>query len=505
MQIPYLHDFFLTGICNLANKIKYMKRPLRIAAPSIMIIQAILYDHQKVKIYHKKAIKYTFFSFLIGMLMLLSGNYSFAQSKVIPVTRSELTGIPLPAGSKQDHRLLSTAAAKATLELQTQEIGITLGEVIEVFSLAPSAGEIEKQVKDQASQLGWSISPLPNTSHYYYFKKDNLLFLGYLQSFRKETVLYLCPIANTTTESLPTNSNPTQQNQLPPANAQTTTPSIAAVRNQSTFNFVTTNFDDGWVATARNDWVEVTKAGIKVLIHFHTKETSAYISDYREEDRLAWNTFIVPRYGLVPYTEGPSTIGFERPHFLFVQAREPESGQMRFVVLFKMGQSNWMEFIAPDQNSFSQVFGINIHQVDYYATTTFDPLRKMDGYNKFAVAPADLTGRWSSSFGGFTNYVNVYTGATSTDTHSSAEWFAFREDGTYDWQLSTASGLVGNIKFDGAKSSGKFTMPNPWQINFSKIENKERLYNAYFSCGKGARILWLQDTGYGGYKGFGKE
>jgi hypothetical protein len=36
------------------------------------------------------------------------------------------------------------------------------------------------------------------------------------------------------------------------------------------------------------------------------------------------------------------------------------------------------------------------------------------------------------------------------------------------------------------------------------LSGKPRLYNAYFSCIKGARLLWLQDTGYGGYTSFGK-
>ena len=36
----------------------------------------------------------------------------------------------------------------------------------------------------------------------------------------------------------------------------------------SDFAFTTTNFDDGWTSTAKEDWVEVTKANIKVLIHY---------------------------------------------------------------------------------------------------------------------------------------------------------------------------------------------------------------------------------------------
>ncbi|MCE2934534.1 MAG: hypothetical protein ACK5WO_04245 [Cyclobacteriaceae bacterium] len=440
---------------------------------------------------------------VFAFFWLLAAGTSSAQSKLVLAGSSNVMGISLPTGSKRDSRLLSTAAAQTLLDMEAEDNNLKLSNDTEVLSLPPGAAS-EKWIWDEIAKNNWTVLALPTPSNYL-LQRGQQRVLIYLKSASKETTFYLC--------SVQTAENPSPPSQVvePPVN----TPDQAAINptskgnsalTNSRFAFHTTNFDDGWVATAKDDWVEVTKSGIKILIHFHTKETSAYISDYREEDRLAWNTFIVPRYGSVSYTEGPSSIGFERPHLLLAQVREPESGLNKFVVLFKMGQSNWMEFIAPDQDTFIQAFGVNINQVDYYATTTFDPLRKMNGYNKFAVAPADLTGRWSSSFGGFTNYINVYTGATSTNTHSSAEWFAFREDGTYDWQLSTASGFVGNIKFDGAKSGGRFTMPNNWQINFSEIEKKPRLYNAYFTCErKGARILWLQDTSYGGFTGFGKE
>jgi len=90
-------------------------------------------------------------------------------------------------------------------------------------------------------------------------------------------------------------------------------------------------------------------------------------------------------------------------------------------------------------------------------------------------------------------------------THSSEQTFEFFSNGTYTWSINVASGFVGNIKFSNAKSSGTFTNPNNWQIHFSNLEGKPRLYNAYFSCVKGARILWLQDTGYGGYTSYGKK
>jgi hypothetical protein len=65
--------------------------------------------------------------------------------------------------------------------------------------------------------------------------------------------------------------------------------------------------------------------------------------------------------------------------------------------------------------------------------------------------------------------------------------------------------MVGNLKFIGTKSNGRFTVANNWQVKFSDMEGKPKTYDAYFSCIKGARILWLSDTGYPGYTAYGKS
>ena len=44
------------------------------------------------------------------------------------------------------------------------------------------------------------------------------------------------------------------------------------------FAFTTTNFDDGWTSTVQEDWVQVVKGNIKVLIHYPNKKADAYNS-----------------------------------------------------------------------------------------------------------------------------------------------------------------------------------------------------------------------------------
>ena len=39
------------------------------------------------------------------------------------------------------------------------------------------------------------------------------------------------------------------------------------------------NFDDGWNSTAKEDWVEVIKGNLKVVLHYPNKAAEEYNSD----------------------------------------------------------------------------------------------------------------------------------------------------------------------------------------------------------------------------------
>ncbi len=49
--------------------------------------------------------------------MLLAVWQAISQNKVVAVSKSELTGIEMPAGSRKDNRLLVTVAAKTLLQI----------------------------------------------------------------------------------------------------------------------------------------------------------------------------------------------------------------------------------------------------------------------------------------------------------------------------------------------------------------------------------------------------
>ncbi len=461
----------------------------------------------------KHLIGFAFFIFLADI--------GFTQSKVTPATRSELSGIELPAGSKQDKRILATAAAKTLLDMIAQDNQIILEDVVEVYTLIGTIGSgTVDQTKLAAQQAGWQLTALTGEIKYWLLTKNTITLLMYLESNKRDTQLYLSAVKSKVTDTTFSQNTITQNETIdPPINSvPVNTPQKEIVEQKiitsstpvfsSGFAFTSTNFDDGWVSTVREDWAEVTKSNVKVLIHYPNPTTNQYISDPEEEKRVAWNTLVAPRYSnLQNYFIAKSGLSYIQGSFVSGTLTDNETGHTVYVALFKRARSPWIEFIAPTIAAFGQVTGFDITTLNSpVENEAWDPLQKLEGYNKFAVAASDLTGTWTNNFSGFTQYVNAYTGADAgMNTHSSAQTFQFINNGTYNWSISVASGFVGSIKFSGAKSSGKFTNPNNWQIHFSDLEGKPRLYNAYFSCIKGARILWLQDTGYGDYSSYGKK
>ena len=253
------------------------------------------------------------------------------------------------------------------------------------------------------------------------------------------------------------------------------------------FAFSTTNFDDGWTSTVQEDWVQVIKGNIKVLIHYPNKNADAYNSVLMDGLKNAWNMLVAPKYSSASNFEFKPITSWQSIEFAEADAVEKTTGKSVHVVLFKMNYSNgsgkYLEFITPDKKTFEREFG-PYHETSY----GWEKVEAMANYNKFAVAATDLTGKWTNDFSGILQYVNAYTGADAgTNSHASTETFEFGPSNTYTWDLGVASGMVGNIKFQSVKSNGKFTLPNNWQVTFTDIEGKPRTYNAFFSCVKGLR------------------
>lgn len=283
-------------------------------------------------------------------------------------------------------------------------------------------------------------------------------------------------------------------------------PSVAV---KSSFKFNTSNFDDGWTSTEQEDWVEVTKGQIKVLIHY-PKEGTIFPADPDVLTNAAWNILVAPRYSdLKNYrTAYIQTSG--RPYLGMGYASDKVSGKRVFVLLYRQGDTGWIEFVAPDKNTFIQQFRFDPEAIQWNSDTDLmKPLAQMVTYNKFAIAPSDFTGTWTSDFTGVQQLYNVYTGSyAGMNINQSKEEFVFGAGNSYRWELLVVSGMVGNTRYANVKSAGTFSVLNNWQIRFSKIESGPKTYNAHWSCIKGARILNLLNAnapGSGIYTRFGRK
>ena len=290
------------------------------------------------------------------------------------------------------------------------------------------------------------------------------------------------------------------------ATSETKKPPASSPAIKSSFTFNTTNFDDGWISTEQGDWVQVLKGSIRVLIHYPNKNADGYNPVVLDGLKIAWNILVAPKYSTVSNLEFKPINGWQAVEFAEADAVEKVTGESVHIVLFKKNSSNsrgnYMEFITPDKNTYQQEFGAYRQE-----SSGWEKVEAMATYNKFAVGAGDLKGKWTSNFTGMTQYVNAYTGADAGATsHASNESFEFIADNSYNWNIGVATGMVGNSKFQSAKSSGTLSLPNNWQIYFSDLEGKPKTFNAYFSCVKGTRILWLEDSAYPiGYTAYGKK
>ncbi|MGZ5220133.1 MAG: hypothetical protein ACXWC7_08645 [Chitinophagaceae bacterium] len=275
---------------------------------------------------------------------------------------------------------------------------------------------------------------------------------------------------------------------------QTTTQTNPSVTS-SGFAFATTNFDDGWTSTVQEDWVQVTLGSMKVLLHY-PKEGTIFPADPEPMTNAAWNILVAPRYSNLKNYKTAYIVTYDRPYLGMGYATENATGKNVFIVFYHQGHGGWLEFIAPDKNSFIRQYKFDPEAIQWNSDgDLMMPLANMTGYNRFAVAESDLKGKWTSDFTGIQQLYNVYTGQyAGMNINQSSEEFNFNTGNSYSWKLLAVNGVVGNVKAVEVKSSGQFTVPNNWQVYFSKIESGPRTFHAFWSCIKGARVLNLLDA-----------
>lgn len=247
------------------------------------------------------------------------------------------------------------------------------------------------------------------------------------------------------------------------------------------YAFATTNFDDGWNAVIKSDWVEVTKGDTTVLLHYGITMTDEMRQDLSNS---YWNKIAANKYNIRNlYPTNYSVLKDFPYYFVQADATEKATGKSVFVsfqVIPKNGTAYCYEIVTPSKSSFSQQF------------PTMDKIENLSRYNRFAIGKSDLIGTWQAGAGAFTQYYFVSSGnyAGMNITVSNLKYL-FVNASSYRTEVKA----VTNNVYASEKEIGRYTVGN-WDVSTTDQKGKLSNFSAWFEATKGGRILHLLNKKY---------
>lgn len=134
----------------------------------------------------------TVFSVFIAFISLFP---SFGQRGLSETERSEITGITFQGRVLKDNRLLSQAAARTVLEMESGPYQVTLSD-LEVFSVPNPGGQIEdareaaRGIVNSLAEAGYEVYSSANNPEYSWLRGNNRMLLMYVSSTKNETGIY---------------------------------------------------------------------------------------------------------------------------------------------------------------------------------------------------------------------------------------------------------------------------------------------------------------------------
>lgn len=144
------------------------------------------------------------------------------------------------------------------------------------------------------------------------------------------------------------------------------------------------------------------------IIILNPKEGTIFPADPDVLTTAAWKILVAPRYSYLKNYKTTYKNTYNRPYLGMGYATDNASGKQVFIVLFRQGETGWIEFVTPDKNSFIQQFRFDPEAVRWDTDSELmNPLAQMVNRNKFAVAESDFTGAWTSDFDGVQQLYHV--------------------------------------------------------------------------------------------------
>jgi hypothetical protein len=265
--------------------------------------------------------------------------------------------------------------------------------------------------------------------------------------------------------------------------------------NQNGYTYSTINFDDGWTSVIKEDWIEVTKEDMTVLLLYGVPYNASSFSGTGVRARdYYWDNYVTKYFSVETkqYNDNGEFIGSFQPDYVEGWAKDKATGQRRFIAMrLSIAPNAAFIVIASVKNE-----SILRQQFPKANDKYTSDLANMSSYNKFAVAKNDLIGTWSSSGGGTMSWYSTttgnYAGATGAVT---GDIFRFNSDGSYSSDHSGASGVVGAMNTYSSKYRGTYSVTN-WNVTATKrFGGKTENFDAWFEVLKDGRILHLDSPG----------
>ena len=245
----------------------------------------------------------------------------------------------------------------------------------------------------------------------------------------------------------------------------------------------TTNFDDGWTATASSDYVKLTKAGTELRLHYIDKVLDDARPNTIDAPEYYWSKYVEPYFN-VSNLQKWSGVQYPVIYHLQANAVERKTGKACFIAIKIVyhGGARPIVVIAPNQNSYQQQFP---------HPNNIDPMLNA---NRFAVTAKDIIGIWKGGGGGGVEYYNAYSGTyAGMSAVSSTDEFTFNNNGSYSSIYRSASMNNGGAQFGGQDYKGNFSVTD-WNITTTnRYKGKTTKFNAQLIAVKNGFLLYLSD------------
>ena len=473
---------------------------------------------------------------MLAMLCMLSVS---AQKNVIAAKQTVMLGFQLPEGSRQDKRLISLVAASALLEMESKKEGVAVGST-EVYSL-PSAtvsGYNSDSLVNALLAGGYEIAGVEGDDKFAWAAKEGNGWLIYFAMENGGTELYIgaCtrvpdlfgyqgvetvadgdvgssqpvddvkPVAeegyNQSETSYGSGNNPdqSQQEYVPISGndpGQESHDFSSRSEGSNGYKFTRTDFDDGWVSLEEKEWVRVIRGNICVYLCYAVPYNSSTFSGTGVSDRdYYWDNYVA-RWFITEtkqYRDEGEFISSLAPKYVEGWGTDPMTGKRSFIAMtLAIGTNAAYLTVAsvPGESELRQAFP---RANDKWSSDLAD----MSRYNRFAVSPADLAGKWQNGNTSTAQWYYVtpsgYEGYAGMTLASTSAEFVFSGNGTYESVHNGATGAVGAMATFQQKYKGSAVI-SPWSVRMTnRWEGATQTFDAHFQAVSGGRLLYLNNN-----------